>query len=84
MKGSRGTSRSSSNVLRQDQAGKRVPGLRPWAVSLTWAVVVLAAGITLSATVNPLIGRRVHWDWTGAVGVGLFLLAAVAIRRRWV
>ena len=38
-------------------------GSRSWAFSLLWAAVVVSVAIVASATINPLFGRFVHWDW---------------------
>ena len=51
-------------------AGSQVLEKRSW----PWSVAV-SVGIAISATVNPLFDRAVHWDWM----VGL----AVALRNRW-
>lgn len=40
-------------------------------------------GIGLSAIVNPMLGRRVHWDWAVVMGVSLFVALALALQRRW-
>ena len=60
------------------------PTLRSWPVSALWAAVLVGAGILLSAAVNPLFGRSVHWDWMAGLAPALFALATVALRRRWV
>jgi hypothetical protein len=36
---------------------------RGWGISLGLAVVLVGIGIGLSAVINPLFGRYVHWDW---------------------
>ena len=74
------------------QRGGRRDGRRPaatleqrsWPVSLGWTVLLVGAGVALSTTVNPLLGRSVHWDWMAGLAPTLFVLAAVALRRRWV
>lgn len=57
---------------------------RLWTTSLVWAAILVGLAILLSATINPLLGRRMHWDWTSALAVALFTLLTVALRRRWV
>jgi hypothetical protein len=42
----------------------------------------VGTGIVLSATINPLLGRRVHWDWTAALGLVLFIFLTFAFRHR--
>ena len=58
--------------------------LRNWGVSLAVAAIAVAVLIALSATVNPLFGRYVHWDWMAGVAPVSFTALALAIRRRWV
>ncbi|MCH8309753.1 MAG: hypothetical protein IIB17_04565, partial [Chloroflexi bacterium] len=36
---------------------------RGWAYSLLWALLIVGLSIVASATINPLFGRAVHWDW---------------------
>ena len=57
---------------------------RSWLVSLTVATVVVGALIVVSAVVNPLFGRYVHWDWMAGLAPTLYVAAVVALRRRWV
>jgi hypothetical protein len=58
--------------------------LRNWGVSLAVAAIAVAVLIAISATVNPLFGRYVHWDWMAGVAPVSFTALALAIRRRWV
>ena len=60
------------------------PGSRTWAFSLFWAALVVGVAIVGSATINPLFGRFVHWDWMAGVAPVGFVVLAVAFRRRWV
>ena len=60
------------------------PGPRTWAFSLFWAVLVVGVAIVASATINPLFGRFVHWDWMAGVAPVGFVALALAFRRRWV
>lgn len=57
---------------------------RGWPVSLLWAAVIVGVSIALSATINPLFGRYVHWDWMAGVAPVSFVLLTLAFRRRWV
>ncbi|MDA0768854.1 MAG: hypothetical protein O2821_01360 [Chloroflexi bacterium] len=57
---------------------------RGWLVSLIWATVVVGVSIILSATVNPLFERYVHWDWMAFIAPVSFVLLTLAFRRRWV
>ena len=59
-------------------------GPRSWLLSAVAAVVLVTVGVTLSAIVNPLLGRYVHWDWMAGLAPALFILALFALRRRWV
>ncbi len=57
---------------------------RSWGISLGWAVVLVGTGIGLSAIINPLLGRYVHWDWMAVLAPTLLVALAIALRRRWV
>lgn len=57
---------------------------RSWFVSLRWAAVVVGIAVALSAVLNPLIGRTVHWDWMAGLSPTLLIVLTIAIRRRWV
>jgi hypothetical protein len=59
-------------------------GVRTWAVSLFWAALLVGVAIVASATINPLFGRFVHWDWMAGVAPVGFVTMALAFRRRWV
>lgn len=52
--------------------------------SLGVAAAVVGAAIVVSAVVNPLFGRYVHWDWMAGLAPTLYIMAVVALRRRWV
>ena len=58
-------------------------GPRSWAFSAAVAALVVGLGVALSATVNPLLDRRVHWDWTAALASALFVFLLMSVRRRW-
>lgn len=53
-------------------------------MSVAAAAVLVVFGVTLSAIINPLFGRYVHWDWMAGLAPTLFILALFALRRRWV
>ena len=57
---------------------------RSWMSSLIWAVAIVGVSIIASATINPLFGRFVHWDWMAGVAPVSFVILAIAFRRRWV
>jgi hypothetical protein len=57
---------------------------RGWGISLGLAVVIVGAAIGLSAVINPLLGRYVHWDWMAFLAPTLLVALAIALRRRWV
>ncbi len=60
------------------------PGSRTWAFSLFWAALFVGVAIVASATINPLFGRFVHWDWMAGIAPVGFVTMALAFRRRWV
>ena len=57
---------------------------RGWLTSLGTALAIVGVGVALSAVVNPLLGRYVHWDWMAAVAPTALVLLTIALRRRWV
>ena len=57
---------------------------RSWIVSIPVAAVLVGVGVLLSAVINPLFGRYVHWDWMAILAPILFIAAVAAVRRRWV
>ena len=67
-----------------EEADKTQASTRGWPVSLLWAAVIVGASMALSATINPLFGRSVHWDWMAGVAPVSFILLLLAFRRRWV
>ncbi len=69
---------------REDGGTTGPPGSRTSAASLFWAALVVGAAIVGSATINPLFGRFVHWDWMAGVAPVGFVTMALALRRRWV
>ena len=48
------------------------------------AAAIIGVSLAISAVVNPLFGRFVHWDWVAAGGPVGFVLLTIAFRRRWV
>ncbi len=57
---------------------------RSWPVAMVWAALLVGAAVFLSAVVNPLFGRFVHWDWMAGLAPFLFVLLTLSLRRRWV
>ena len=66
------------------KAGRDKPRKRGWLVSLAWAGALVGGVIVLSAVVNPLFGRYVHWDWMAVLAPTLFVVLTLAFRWRWV
>jgi len=64
--------------------GRKKEDKRGWWTSIGVAAVTVGVGILLSATVNPVFDRSVHWDWMAAIAPVLFGLLAFGIRRRWI
>lgn len=56
---------------------------RSWVISVIVAAVILAITITLSATINPLFGRAVHWNWVAGIAPVAFLAVLLSTRNRW-
>lgn len=63
--------------------GRETTARRGWGASLGLAVVFVATVIGLSAVLNPLLGRHVHWDWVAGLAPMLLFILAIALRRRW-
>ena len=78
--------RESVNAGRKSQGAKprKVLVKRSWPVALVWAGALVGAAVILSALVNPLFGRLVHWDWMAGLAPALFVLFTLSLRRRWV
>ena len=71
-----------------DQLNPRHPeaALEPrgWLLSAVAAAALVTVGVTLSAIINPMLGRYVHWDWMAGIAPTIFILALLSLRRRWV
>ena len=48
------------------------------------ATVVVEASFVARVVVNPLFVRYVHWDWMAGLAPALYVIAVIALRRRWV
>lgn len=57
---------------------------RSWPVALLWAGALVGGSVMVSATINPLFGRFVHWDWMAVLAPTLFVVITLSLRRRWV
>ncbi len=60
------------------------PAERSWAVAAFWATVIVVVGVIISAIINPILGRAVHWDWMAGLAPASFALLIWALHRRWV
>lgn len=58
-------------------------GKRSWRSAISISVAMLAVGIAVSATVNPLFGRAVHWDWMAVLAPVLLVAMTLVLRNRW-
>ena len=56
---------------------------RSWPAASAISVAVIGLGIAISATVNPLLGRAIHWDWMAVAAPALFVALTVVLRNRW-
>ena len=70
---------------RQGQASQKQQGSakRSWLRSIAASAAVVGVAILISATVNPLFDRAVHWDWMAVLAPTLLILLTVALRNRW-
>ena len=68
---------------RGKQARENGEARRSWRFSLAGAALIVGLSIVISATVNPLFGRYVHWDWMAGLAPTVFVVLAVGFRRRW-
>ena len=66
----------------QPQEAVAQSGRRSLAVSMGWAMALVGLGIAVSSTINPLLGRRVHWDWTVGLALVLFILLTLVFRQK--
>ena len=66
------------------KAGETDPRKRGWPVALAWAGALVGVLVVLSAVVNPLIERSVHWNWMAGLAPTLLVVLTLAIRWRWV
>ena len=59
------------------------PDPRTWSFSIVYSAIIVAISIVASATINPLFGRSVHWDWVAVIVPVSLILMTLAFRRRW-
>lgn len=76
--------RDLPNVKPEGAKAAKVPVKRSWVVALAWAGALVGGAVILSAVVNPLFGRFVHWDWMAVLAPTLFVALSLSLRRRWV
>jgi len=73
-----------TNEKKGNSAAKnQVLAKRSWPRSVAVSVGVVGLGIAISATVNPMFDRAVHWDWMAGLVPVLLVGLAVALRNRW-
>lgn len=65
-----------------DLAGKQEE--RKWGGSALLAVALVAVATVVSAVINPLLDRTVHWDIMAVLMPTLFVLFTVLFKKRWV
>ena len=56
---------------------------RSWQFSMLVAAAVVVVGVAISATLNPMIGRSIHWDWMAGIAPTMFIVLSVGLRNRW-
>ena len=59
-------------------------GKRSWRVSFAASALVVGASLSISAVLNPVIGRTVHWDWAATLASVLLVALTLALRQRWI
>ena len=57
---------------------------RDWRLAAALAGVLTVVAVVVSALVNPLFDRAVHWDWMAYLAPTVFVLSAISLRRRWI
>ena len=58
--------------------------LRDWRLAVALAGVLTVVAVAVSALVNPLFDRAVHWVWMAYLAPTVFVLSAISLRRRWI
>ena len=72
---------SKPNGEREEKAEAGEAGSRQrWRVRLAAAALVVGASVSISAVLNPVIGRTVHWDWAAALASVLLVALTLALR----
>ena len=57
---------------------------RNWPQTALLAAIAVGLTLAVSATVNPLLGRSIHWDWVAGIAPVSFGALVYIFRRRWV
>ncbi len=65
---------------KQSQATRR----RTWTSAIVTAAAIVAVATVVSALINPVLGRTVHWNIVAVLMPSLFVLFTLAIKNRWV
>ena len=76
------TTRKKNRKALTALAGRALP--RSWVVSVIVAAAVVGVTLAISATVNPLFDRAVHWDWVAGIAPVAFLAVLFSTRQRWI
>ena len=73
-------------MVKNTKTKSQVEGIAPrnWVFSTLVVAVVIGLSVLLSATVNSMIGRSVHWDWKAVVAPASCIFLLLSVRRRWV
>ena len=69
-----------ANQARHRKASVEALAPRSWGVSLSWAAAVIGLALVASATINPLFGRSVHWDWMAGIAPVAFATPSLRLR----
>ena len=62
----------------------RRPAKRSWKTSSILGIATVGVGVLPSATVNPLPGRQVSWDWMAGLVPIMLIVIVLTLRNKWI
>jgi hypothetical protein len=57
---------------------------RTWVAALKWAALIVVIATIVSAVLNPLPGRMIHWNITAVLMPTWFVAFSFLFQKRWV